>query len=285
MYKLITQLQSVKTSFLDIAALIYGIGLVNWSIHAYQHSLGIVSAFDMQYFIGGIVPFLLLLCIYYIVNTQFASLGKWYAKNKLRTKKLRRDNSAKLYSRLKWKISILMVFFTLLMAVNAYLEKSLIFGFTALFSIVVWFYTIRSINAKATNQNAKTANKSVSFSYKRRLYRWLHPVNVIIFYAKFWAILMAICFIIAYALLIYPVIPQELGGAKSKHCFIECAKGSFSPQTTEALFKDTSAALIQSRELEVYYYNSDKMILKAGNNAQTLELNRKDIVLITWINK
>jgi len=46
----------LKDKLLAMFLLNYAVGYVSFSIYAYNNSLGNVSAFDLQYFIAGLVP-------------------------------------------------------------------------------------------------------------------------------------------------------------------------------------------------------------------------------------
>jgi hypothetical protein len=68
--KVFEQLAQFRSYAVDTLAIMYCIGLVYWAVYSFWNSLGIVSAFDMQYFMGGFFPFIIIFSVYLILITN-----------------------------------------------------------------------------------------------------------------------------------------------------------------------------------------------------------------------
>jgi hypothetical protein len=276
MTTLFSKLQNLKTSIIDIIAIIYGIGLINWSINAYQNSLGLISAFDTQYFVAGFVPFIVFLLIYYALINEFSIIYSLFRRLRGINKKLLRKYPRGYVIVTMTTSMLFFLSFAGIVGYKAYNENSYwelaLSGFYFVLAVLFAYLLI--------TKKAHRPKRVTSFKIRRRLYFLLNPVKLSVVYAKFTITMFCLMLLIAYAFLIYPKIPQELGGAKPKRCIIECRKEAFNSVSALKLFADKAL----DRNVYVYYYNSDKIIFKQDEySASTYEISRKDVELIEWI--
>jgi len=61
--------RSKKDTALASLSTMYLIGYIVWSINAYKNNLGILPAFESQYFISGLGPFLIFVVTFTFVRT------------------------------------------------------------------------------------------------------------------------------------------------------------------------------------------------------------------------
>lgn len=292
MVALINKLQNLKTSIFDIAAIIYGLGLVNWSIYAYSNSLGVVPALDTQYFVAGIGPFLMMLIIYYAVTSKFSFPGRIILalRNFRRTFRRVAPRKVRLTIPLLYIAAIITTAFFIIRNIEKGLIGRICISFVTVCLVVVCIVSFKRIR-DATPVNYRRAKL---LFVARSKSAFLNTSVMLANYTKFLITSYALILIPVYSLLIYPEIPLELGGARPKPCVIECKKACFNHLTNSVLFNDTTGNVLRSKTIDVFYSNSDKLIIKAYGmfdkpdpdslrTEHVLEIKRDDIILIDWL--
>ncbi len=64
MKELVEILDKIKGYILAVAGTLYGLGLLCWIFYSLHNNLGHIDAFQTQYFITGVIPFIIILYIF-----------------------------------------------------------------------------------------------------------------------------------------------------------------------------------------------------------------------------
>ena len=67
----------LRDGVIGILALAYGLGLVVWSIYAANAGIVLSQVVDLQYFVAGIIPALVLGATYIILKRRVSPKNKW----------------------------------------------------------------------------------------------------------------------------------------------------------------------------------------------------------------
>lgn len=81
---LLSILDGIKQYILAAAGGLYALGFLSWSVYSYKYNLGHITSFDVQYFVTGIVPTLMILYfIWYFKDrpTHSKLANAWLAKH------------------------------------------------------------------------------------------------------------------------------------------------------------------------------------------------------------
>ncbi len=97
---------------------------------------------------------------------------------------------------------------------------------------------------------------------------------------------------VEYCFVLYPNLPQEIGGVKPKNAVIITEPSAFSIHDRLEIFPDSIALQSgQTDTLLIYFYNDSKFIFKTkkevniyGSHAKTFEIGRSIIKSVKWLN-
>lgn len=85
---------ALRDGLLVLASILYGLGYLVWSVHAWEQDLGLLPALDAQYFVAGVFPALVFLAAFYayrLITRAVEQLLDWlYSEPRTRTKTLAR---------------------------------------------------------------------------------------------------------------------------------------------------------------------------------------------------
>jgi hypothetical protein len=252
---LFDNLKNIKDNVLAIFLVNYAIGYIAFSVYSYKNSLGVVSAFDLQYFLAGIIPSLSLLIIYIIINgvKYFNAIHlKIYSETRL-------ENIYKYITteknRRKASLSTTAIVGTLIMLFNINSE--------------VFKWVIMALSIALTLLFTEPDNEEIE---KRKPFL----AYLLIVFFKLMFLLIFIGIVDFYYSVCYERIPQELGGVRTKKAVLYSDSDIFNtPRKTPALYSDT---------VLVYYYNSSSFIYKKSPaEIKSTEVNRTKISKVVWL--
>jgi hypothetical protein len=129
-----------------------------------------------------------------------------------------------------------------------------------------------------------------NFHFLLRLLRLNQKMNnTFSYFSKYYfLIVLTIGLLPTYYLVIYPNIPQELGGVKPKKCLLLFDKDKID---NKFLFSNSFDSVEQNKlrvsdTLLVYYCGDSKCIVKKDKwDKHTYEIERKNINALVWINE
>lgn len=273
------KIRSMKDIAVASWTFIYLLGYVAWAFNAYINKIGLLPALDLQYFVSGVFPFIIIAASWKLLTF----LTQWSDRT-----------------------------------TNAKLDKlSLISAFTIAFILAIWFAVSHSIKAFHLPEEVKkyssivcvilialtglallffesAKKKEMSFSELvekinregliekiKSIFRFLffeaNRLYSRISFAFSFAIIVFITFI-AY-LNVYEKIPQELGGVKPRSATIW-----IDPQKVDTNILGPNVMHDKSIETQVLYKSEKVIIVKMNvrNVPSILELNENCIQMIKW---
>ncbi len=251
----------LRDGLLVLASLLYGLGYLVWSLHAWENHLGLLPALDTQYFVAGVFPALVLVVAFWTFKLATRAIERFlfwlYSEPRTRIKTF-----------VQWfttAIGLIPLAVLLLTAFNADFRKVIrpewtaaaLFGGGSLWSL------LHTRGAKDFNSNWE------------RFYRVFLVGNVITFGALF-----AVLYFVYW---VYPILPQELGGVKPRCAYLDLTRSQLSTATISALVDGdelrSSAPVVRSRRLEIPYSSSEVVMVRVQN--RVYELDRKAVEAIT----
>jgi len=267
---------TLRDGILVALALIYALGYSVWAVNALARHLGPVPAIQTQYFVAGIVPFML---------SCFVFIALQRLRQKLRLHDRWHSEEGLLGLR---KVQI-----------GMFVASTAVLG---LGTGTAWF------EAQKSNQTPMLMPWFIPpwlmIVYSLRLYGELmreaiqgSPSTVERYltsarYVMGWSA-TGICglLIILYVTVAYGSIPQELGGMRPRSAYVDIDRAAFSTQVLavlapNALLNDTQR-VIRSDKLHVLYTTDDAVVISNPNADSkslntTIELKRTTIKSITW---
>lgn len=288
MIKLFQAISKNKEIVLSCISILYGLGYLIWAINSYQNNLGLLPAFEFQYLISGIGPFLILILMVFSLSKAKLLIESIYKITEHRlSRKILEPVSMLItivYLTVYYKFGIKYKYFQLEgSSMESGLAKSSIMLLINIFIGIILIYQTNS---------ALTVKEGIVSNRKReliiRLYSFLKPKMLILVRVALYGtiILETAVLIIYYSLVIYPRIPQEFGGVKAKEAYISF-KSEPTNQDGLELLKSDSASLSGKKFYQVYYKNSEVIVIKDASigapfSDKTLEIKISDINWIIW---
>lgn len=227
-------LGTLRDGLLVIAAAVYVLGYLVWSWNAWTNDLGLLPALDVQYFAAGVLPAFLLWSCYVAVKNAMGitrGLARW-VRRPMQARGLRQ----------------------LTLAIFAVGLAVLIYGTLILRSSVMWLGTGVMLTFVLMRARPEYTGKSWSARY----YRFAAIYNPV-FVGCFTGLLL-------YVSLLYPMLPQSLGGTKPRCVYLDVEKRELSNETLRALFPAESVGsqdqVIQSVKVDVYFWGRNFLRVK-----------------------
>ncbi len=255
----VQQVSKFSERFIPTAAMVYAFGYFVWSYHAWQSNLGLLSPVNAQYFVAGIIPFLIALCAYWFSHRGQERIKDWLHKNFYALPKLSR-----------WLIGLAGTAATLC-CLWATIERFHSIGDGGRHVTLpdcVWALFTAYLVAMACQVVLPLFYEKQSWAPPERIVKRrrkaLHFFHI---YTTF--LLPALIGIGAFSIYlryIYPKVPQEMGGVKPRYAYVGLKVENFSDTQRAALLplklpKANNPKVIRSRKLTVYFANNDFMMV------------------------
>ncbi len=270
-----------KEKFFAALSITYLTGYLSWSFYAWNNNLGVVTAFNLQYFLSGLIPFCIILQAVLLFN---------YAEklNAGITEECRRH-----FKGIKLLTTCILIIFpaaTCVRFIYIYYFNGApgVAGFdhtlTALgmlsanFGLLIQADIFKPTDLGSWSRLPDAQKKSVKLLLLLRIFK---QGRLGIFFIRILTLLLLYPVLKVYYENIYPRIPQELGGVKPKRCIIMSKNPDVSIRRNPAVNNSRSYT---SDILLVYYYSNDKIIAKLDeDDDRVYELDRGEIKRITWL--
>lgn len=282
MENILTSIPKLKDNLLALIAIDYGIGFASWSVYSYINSLGINSAFESQYLIAGIIPFLLIgyTWWFFMYSNKFI----------ISTREKINRKAVGLYKHIRIFIIWLPFISVLIMILLAHSLKKEKDFFNFLPFILIIFCLGGALRPQDTYPIYISKKSKINFKSLLRLLRLFQKTNNFFSsFTKYYSLLvLTIVLLPFYYIRFYPNIPQELGGVKPKKCLLIFDKEESDNKPLFSIMSNTlrQKGSIISDTLLVYYCNDNKCIVKKDKWDQlTYEIDRKSINTLIWINE
>ncbi|MBA7491884.1 hypothetical protein ES702_02432 [subsurface metagenome] len=254
-------LAKLRDGLLVVAAIVYILGYLVWSLNAWVNNLGLLPALEFQYFVAGIFPALVIWLVYIgIRNTRrlVDNLTKWFGPSAKRGLLI-----------LRWPIRFCFgggilgcVLWTLGVRNIPFIPVSILFIATA----PLWWATEKSCIFRGVPP------------------RFMHWYRLIIFHYVF----IAFCALglYSYIFVIYPKLPQAVGGLRPRCVYLDIKKAGLSNEILEDIFPvdavTSNSEVVRSVKLDVFFLGGEFMRLRPHVEKQDARLRvyeiRKSVV-------
>ena len=259
-----------RDGFLVGGAGIYGLGYLVWSYNARYYHLGQLPALEFQYIIAGLVPAMLIVIAWLLV-TSFPRLS---------------DKAIPFFDRhikLLWALLI-----TCLLSMAAF--------FASIALSDRWINTGRMSTRQALALSTTLFLLFLLLSFFLAL--MIKRKRILNSFYKFLTVSLFLAVSLAfYIQVLYPVLPQELGGTLPRCAYIDFARQDVAPASLAALLPPNSTAdgagtnIVRSQNLVVFFANRDFLLVRTASDIKQedliekiplYELRRDSIHLIKW---
>lgn len=271
-----------RDGILVLGGTLYILGYIVWSINAFINKLGLLPAFESQYFIAGIVPFLIVL---------FGSvlIGLAWKKN------LHLPSWLNIWKANLWKTLIQVLIPVVVLVVQNYSDKShfvgryiaayrnfigaILAGIVGLFVVLALF----SFDPKTDGPKLATGQTGTQKKKLRALSRFAILLLVIIGLG-----FGALYFWVG---LVYSKLPQSLGGVRPRCAYLDIQRDGLSESTSRAILPATSPTptptqspppapptgpnIVQSEKVEVLFPGSDYMLIRVASGVYEI---KRDVI-------
>lgn len=211
-YDLLKSAGELRDGFLVVGATLYFLGYVTWALNSWQRGLGLLPALESQYFIAGIVPAAVILASYALVKLGVSGVSKLQEWLRRHISKHRRLGC------LLFIISPTFFCLSLLSAIKGWSPP-----------VTVAFFILFLLSAiVAPDMNDSSAS--------RRTTRIMESALLILIVGA--SGLVALAFYLA---VIYPTLPQALGGVKPRAVCLDVSTQDLSEETLAALIRKPAA--------------------------------------------
>jgi hypothetical protein len=274
-----------RDAFLVGGALVYGLGYLVWAYTAWQYGLGILPGIEFQYLVAGVVPLLIIIygfIAYRFIHYVFAIVDA-------------RPSSRKLNILLAAACLLTILLCARAMPVMPHSSISEMILWLLLSVVVLTLSGILlALYVKFTTRWIAVLKR---FDPKGIFEYGILELNNL-------AILLMFSYVfLKFYLLIYPALPQDLGGRRPRCAVMEFTGGRLTPQDTAQLIDAgnqpspaaaTSGAVMESRVLKVYFSNKDYILArplfpagigeaaKPDRDRPLFEIPREDVHIIRW---
>lgn len=257
-----------NSAFVLLVGAAYAFGYLVWSVHAWQNDLGLLPALRAQYLLAGLVPLLMLPVVYLLLRGVFVLLDRLPPK-----------------ARKVVQVVVSAAVFALLIAIELQMEFYLIDrSFEVTESPAV--HITLSILSIAGTVAVFLGLSAVIFSAKvlanrQRLEKGFLSLLIVG---------LAVTAVYAYVALVYPAIPQALGGVQPRCLKLDVATQHVSAATLAALEvnatrsdgEDAGGAsarpeVMPTEAVDVLFMGSDFVLVRPQATRLTVEIQRDAI--------
>ena len=257
-------LGEARDDFLMIAAFLYGLGYLVWSLHAWRFNLGLLPAFDSQYFIAGIIPALTVILAY---------LGAKWAQHYL--EKLREALGP---GATGFRQILRIVIFgttTISFAIFKFPDAGWfqrLFPWLAAHRFITFIWIILLLILPAPDS-----------SYEPLMKGYMRAMVVYV------ALLFPMVGIGLYSERLHPVLPQELGGGRPRCAVLDIERSQLSEAMMKVMLTGPALDAVQIQQsvaVDVFYDGKDFLLIKPRSDNQprttTYEIKKDSVRGITW---
>jgi hypothetical protein len=229
---------------------LYVLGYVVWSVHALNEGLGLLPALELQYLLAGsllVLIFLAALILGFGVLRLDLMADSWEHSPRL---------SVRLVGRTIFWVAVVAITaaaFTLVALADAVIAWIVFLALMAVGYLLLQFFPKLEQRVDQRYEHSLVALVGFVLAYGAAVF---------------------------YLVIVYPNVPQELGGVKPRCGYLDVARADASPSLAQELLAGrTQSLIVRSRKLSIFFSSGDAYIVRAQNleGAHTYEV-RKDIV-------
>jgi hypothetical protein len=291
---LFLRLIDLREKALGTIAFVYVLGYLVWSFHAWRNDLGLLPALDAQYLVAGVIPFGILIVVYFIykaLNHFFLNLWpklvpvgakgwRWLLRSAAQFVFAVGFSAAILGALIEWISKPLhdMLFFWGLMGITA--------G-------VVFSPPLE--DSKDTDKQTRVQAKSKwlrrlvgardFYATLANLLSWLYK-KILASYVALAALVIGFTF---YLGTVYPNIPQEFGGVRPRVAYLDVDRSALSDSTAAAILPESvakeSGGIFRTKKIDVLHVGRGVISVRLHDPKRrfpTLEIAVSSVHAIEW---
>ena len=275
MLSTLNKLAKLRDGFIVVGALLYGAGLAVWSYHAWRNRIGLLPAFDMQYFIAGAVPLVvLMLACSIIMNGRHAiALAHAYLG----------PNATGWRIICRQSIYGIIIIGSLMMLSSLPLMKLGLVGEGTVSAVQgASSFAILLCVIFAPFPEAFYRNRTLKFLTRDRHIGLVRP-----FVMYYLLVVLTLTFVFLFLEKIYPRIPQEFGGIRPRAAVLDLKKEDVYSEALAELTGevDYKQVTVRSRPVNILFCDKDRIIFRLADagHGSTFEISRNSVKLIEWM--
>jgi len=295
----------VRDGLLVGAGILYALGYIAWSVNALINKLGLVPVLESQYFLSGIGPGLFVVVLYLVIKSSrnyfTIKWADWLGPGEKELYHSQRENEKLKRGKFLLRKTILICFYLSLLFICLVLfnirSAVLRISFSdpdPIFLYVAWTLFILSLTSLPHLKNPIKHDKKLMLFLT--IYQYpLFLGQKALFKLKYYKYVSAIPFLIGgillYIFILYPIIPQELGGIRPRCAELDLIKEQLSNETIEALLPKESmksnSLVVRSIPVDVFFSGGDFMLVKQRTqkqhgNLRTYEVKKEVVQAVSW---
>jgi heme/copper-type cytochrome/quinol oxidase subunit 2 len=271
------------------AGIVYILGYIVWSYHAWRNNLGLLPTLQYQYFMAGLpLVFVSLVCAIFIV------CGVWIELVGLKFRAVVDNTGNKYLPKVKRLYLAFPFIVIILLCIISPIVLKNIFGFakSLLLCVVLWCYI--KFSAGYHTDDAVDLAPLLKFSDIRRVkgWDWLRELTMNSFISNSFIVLVFSTYVTVW----YPKIPQEFGGTKPRIAYFDVKRSEISMQTRASLLPEKyrelpkelskdSTPIVRTVMLQVYYSSNEYMLVRPyGATIETpvFQVKKETVQSVTW---
>ncbi len=242
-----------RDSFLVAASLIYILGYVVRASHAAANNLGSLPAIESQYFTAGIVPLAILISVWFIIQLVTRFRQRLYSWMRLSSDSMSRKI-------VRGILGIYLIGMIIIFMIEP-LRNWALLGLPAF--LFVDFIFFRDDNMRMISS----------------VYTYAIPL------------FFAFVALVLYIFVIFPIVPQELGGVRPRCAFLDVVAEQLSQETRSALLppgmQNQASRVIHSVQTDVLFSGDNFLLVRpvpsqGASEIVIYEIRRDALQAITW---
>ena len=256
-------LGGARDTILVLAAAVYFVGYIVWAVNAWKNGLGLLPAADLQYFVAGILP-----CV--VLATAFVLLRLIIAA----TTRLRFYTST-LNAQTRRNLDLATVVLAIL-TIAAGTAKSWL-GISDFVATLFWltgiaFFVFLPILGLQETSDSRTMNL-----FNRVRVWYSVAVSIRAYLVGLYVVVLLLMNVV------YPAVPQKLGGIRPRCAHLEVETSNMSKESIGMFFQnldtELDAGTLRTGEVEIVYSRGDILMVRPpGANPSQIHQFRGGVI-------
>lgn len=250
---------SKRDGLLIGASALYGLGYLVWSIYSLRNGLGLLPALDSQYFIAGMFPAAVIVATYFGLTRTVRTLESWTMRVSSKPKRPT-ARTLKIIAHLSDAFLFIAVAFFVAGSLRASGDWSSTLARYPFIVLLVLLLVFVAIIGSALGRYR-------SDDPFHRLYLRFQLGNMFVGGAT--------SLVFLFLFLLYPLIPQELGGVKPRCAYVDVVRAEVSAETLGSLSgrsrPESAEPVVRSSQTEVLYESSSIIWIRSAGTLYELK--------------
>jgi len=284
----------IRDAFLVIAGLLYLLGYIVWSVHAWRNNLGLLPLLDAQYLLAGLIVACILLA-----GTACACVSKWVSERIPGTLSSERAHTGwRRVLRKGWyAMTFLSIAGMIFLSDSDWVMPHYMSSETGMnFSFIIFVICAIFSPALESNPNSPSRNSPLNNSPLHLLIE-SYRGGIEIYFSRVRGLLVPFAIFILTLIVLLRSLdyythhwPQELAGPKPRCAYLDLEVSKLSPTTLARLLPSTTSTnalsgVVRSDRLNIFFI-SETLLVKPVSATQraneTYEISQSAVAATTW---